>query len=359
MRRAAFAIVALAHGGCLLQDNPAYEPTCGDGRFAFAVIADAPATDTVALSGVLAEIAARPDVHMVFGAGDLVPMADVRAAIDGAPAPSGECAPAALAWFPAMGAAELARPDDLAWWSSTWASGWADDAAGSPLARQLDGITSFESGPATADGTVYAFEYGGAQFGVIDTYESGVAGVSSDSPQLAWLQGELDRTHADARFVVGHVPLAPMCYEDAPLCHQPAVCPYEATLPWEAPTDMPDMAALARTLAEHGVTAHLHGRDDIPGRRLLDGSGAVLYDRLIFDVFDTCTGAIDATGMPTEWTELQAQPNVFWQVDAGGVGTGLGSYAIVTVTADETRFELFAYLEGRPTQLLDTWSVSR
>ena len=26
---------------------------------------------------------------------------------------------------------------------------------------------------------------------------------------------------------------------------------------------------------------------------------------------------------------------------------------------DETRFELFAYLEGRPTQLLDTWTVSQ
>ncbi|HET6582122.1 MAG TPA: hypothetical protein VFG69_01720, partial [Nannocystaceae bacterium] len=148
MPRRVAAIVVLAHGGCLLQDNPAFADACGDGRFAFAVIADAPETDTVALAGVLAEIAARPDVHMVFGAGGLVPMADVRAAIDGTPAPSGECAPDMLAWFPAIGAAELDRPDDLAWWSSTWANGWADDAAASRLASQLPGISSFAAGPA-------------------------------------------------------------------------------------------------------------------------------------------------------------------------------------------------------------------
>jgi hypothetical protein len=350
-RRAAVAIVALVLGGCLLQDNPAYDATCGDGRFAFGVISDAPPSDTVALTRVVGEIAARPDVHMVLGAGDLVPMAEVRAVIDDAPAPSGDCAPPALAWFPAVGEAELARPEDLAWWSSEWTT--------ARLAGQLEGVSAFATGPAGTVGTVYAFEYGRAHFVVIDTYEGGVAGVAADSSQIAWLEGELARTDADARFVVGHVPIAPACYDGGPLCHRPAVCEYDGSLPWNAATDMPDTAALAQTFAEQEVTAYLHGRDHLPGRRLLDAGGAVLYDRLIFDVYDTCTTAIDPTGRPSEWTELQAQPNRVWQVDAGGLGTALGSYAVVTVSADDVRFELFAYLEGQPTQLIDTWSVPR
>ena len=108
----------------------------------------------------------------------------------------------------------------------------------------------------------------------------------------------------------------------------------------------------------HDVTAYLHGRDNVPGRRLLDGSGAVVFDRLVFDVFDACAQTIDPIGDPADWEGPQAQPGRFWQVDAGAVALDLGSYAIVTVTEDAVLFELFAYLEGDDV-LVDSWSILR
>ncbi len=340
--------------GCLLQDNPDYDERCGDGRFAFAVIADA--TMPEALPNVLADIAARRDVHAVFGAGDLAPMSDVQAAVEAAPAPMGECAPTALGWFPALGAAELADTNELAWWADTRATGWADDPATSPIATQLP-LTSFTAGPSSHDGTVYAFEYLGVHFTVLDLYEGGVPGIVEGSAQHVWLEDELARTDADTRIAIGHVPIAPACYDDGELCHHaPPACPYE--LPWESPDDDPPTDALARTFAEHDVTAYLHGRDNVPGRRLLDGSGAVVVDRLVFDVFDACAQTIDPIGDPSEWEGPQAQPGRFWQVDAGAVAIDLGSYAIVTVTEDSVLFEIFAYLEGDDV-LFDGWSSSR
>jgi hypothetical protein len=348
-------LATLAASGCLLQDNPDYDEACGDGRFAFAVIADA--TMPEALPRVLSDIAARREVHAVFGAGDLVPMSDVQAAIEAAPAPTGECAPSALAWFPAMGAAELAQPDELSWWAQTRATGWPDDPAASPLATQLAAIQSFSAGPTTNDGTVYAFEYLGVHFTVLDLYESGGPGIVDGSPQHAWLDEELQRTDASTRMVIGHVPIAPACYDAGELCHHaPPACPYE--LPWSDPGDDPPTDALALTFAEHDVTAYLHGRDNVPGRRLVDGSGAVVFDRLVFDVFDACATTIDPIGNPADWEDKQAQPGRFWQVDVGAVAIDLGSYAIVTVTTESVLFELFAYLEGDDV-LFDSWSVPR
>jgi len=346
--RAVVAMLAFAPGGCLLQDNPEYDDRCGDGRFAFGVIADASSVES--LPRVLAEIAARTDVHAVFGAGDLVPMGDVRAAVDAAPAPIGECAPPSLAWFPALGAAEVARPDDLAWFTDSWVG-----------TDELPGLRAFTRGPG---GTAYAFEYQGVHFSVIDTYEGGLAalpGVASASEQHEWLRDEIARTDADTRFVIGHVPIEAACYRDEPGCDwYPENCsPPSGDLPWEAPPDVPDTAALAKTFAELDVDAYLHGRDNIPGRRLLDGSGAVIVERLIFDVYDTCANTIDAMGDPSAWTAAQAQPGRFWQVDAGGLAPALGSYAVVTVTPDAVQYELFVVIDEAATQLFDTWSVPR
>lgn len=348
-------LATLVASGCLLQDNPNYDETCGDGRFAFAVVADATMPD--ALPRVLADIAARRDVHLVFGAGNLAPMSASQAAIDAAPAPTGECAPPTMAWFPALGAAEIADPTELAAWTDTRASGWPDDPAASPLATQLPAIASFTAGPSTHDGTVYAFEYQGVHFTVLDLYEGGMPGVVEGSAQHAWLADELARTDADTRIAIGHIPIAAACYDAGELCHHaPPECPYE--LPWSAPDDDPPTDALASTFAEHDVTAYLHGRDNVPGRRLLDGSGAVVFDRLVFDVFDACAQTIDPVGDPSDWEAAQAQPGRFWQVDVGAVAIDLGSYAIVTVTPDAVMFEIFAYLEGDDV-LFDSWSVAR
>jgi hypothetical protein len=358
-RRAALATLALVSGGCLLQDNPAYDERCGDGRFAFGVISDAGASGS--LPRALGEIAAKSDVHAVFGAGDLTPMVDVRAAIDMTAAPTGECAPEAIAWFPALGAEEREMPADIDAWSNTWAARWADDPSASPLATQLPGMRAFAAGPSMHSGTVYAFEYGGAHFSVLDTYERGVGtqpGIAFESEQLGWLRDELAATDVDARFVIGHVPLEPACYDATELCnHPPPGCEYE--IPWTAAEDMPDTKSLSQTFAELGVDAYLHGRDNMPGRRLLDGSGSTVYDRLIFDVFDACTMTLDPIGDPAEWEAAQSQPGRFWQVDAGAIADMLGSYAIVTVTDAEIQFELFAFLEGSTTQLFDSWTVPR
>jgi len=389
MRRRA-GLVAPLFAGCLLQGNPAFDdvadgegsgdgtdstggPTgCDDDAFAFAVITDHPEGDSAGLARVLAEIAARPDVHFVLGAGDMPSYQSTFGAVAMAPW-DGRCDTTLLPYFPAPGHAEVADGADLGWFATYLATNWADAADTSLLARLLPGVTGFRRGPTAVnresgtepipDGTIYAFDYRGVHFAIVNAYEPGVvddasAGVWDSAPdyddiglsQLDWLRDDLAGTASPLRFVVGHVPLAFICYAD------PVACPDIPAPPGVSEHNGPfHTEELTAALVESGVAAYFHGHDEIAARLLVDSTRAIAYRRAYWEVVD------DPAPDPSSWEPLQG-PGRIWQVDAGRVDDGSGFYVIVHVDAARVRYEIHAYADGLndgATVLWDAWEQPR
>lgn len=372
MRRVALA-VAIATAGCIDRPNPAFD---GDGseddggagctreRFAFAVLADAPADEDAALARVLGELAARGDIAMVFGAGD-TGLVRLTAAAAATSRPPGACASEPLAVFPAVGVDEIADGDGLTQWATEHASGWTDAAASSPLASQLAALTAFERGPIAIEhdgastpippGAIYGFAYGDAMFTVLDTHERGTDGGAGirdgnavddpESSQIDWLRARLTARDRPLHFAVGHVPLVAPCYAMPPLC------PGDAPPGWFDDPDPLYTAELAATLADGGTTAYLHGHDNVPARLLVDGAAAVLDQRTVWDVLD---GPDD----PARWQPLLG-PDRLWQIDVGTVGSGGTSYVVVTVAPEAVTYELFVIAPEAATMRFDGWTVAR
>ncbi len=393
MRCRAGILAHVAFTACLLQDNPAFDTGsqastaadessgsdtgvpvgCDDERFAFAVITDHPEAQVTSLDRVLAEIIhEHPDVHFVLGAGDMTTFESVWTRIAAAPWDE-RCGATTLPYFPAFGHDEA---DDVAaqeWLRTYAATSWVDDPAASSLAQQLPGIAGFRRGPISVQsddgntpvphGSIYAFDYHGVHFAITNTYEPGVvndatAGVFDSGPegehvdvsQLDWLRDDLATTSAPLTFVVGHVPLAYVCYGD------PDACPEIPVPPGASEHNGPfQTAELTELLVEHGATAWFHGHDEVASRLLLDGAREILHRRAYWEVVDT------PAPNPSTWESLQG-PGAIWQVDAGRIDDSGGYYVVVTVEPTRVHFAIHAYADGLgdgATVLWDEWELPR
>jgi hypothetical protein len=341
-------------GACAIEPNPDFYRQ----RFAFAVVSNW-SGDAAALDRVLCEIRARPDVHMIFGAGDMQPPAMVFDAIEATR--RNDCGLGELAYFPAFGEVERMDPVGLQAWSEAWLGGWADAPEDSDLARQLEDIADFEAAPRTDlyDPIAYAFTYRGARFVVLDAFDNPMIGIQPSFRGQSEFLRELpphDPTHPS--FAVGHVAFVPACYREEEPCNWPT-CPAEQTLPWDSSFSDVLTVDIAGRLAADGTSAYFHGHDNLFGRRLLDSSGAVLYERLAYDVYDECTDMVRPLPDASEWSDLQAAPNRMWQVDAGAIQSAFATFVIATVVPEGVSLEVFAHLEGNVTVLLDAWTVPR
>ena len=344
--RAGLVAVAVL-GGCAVEPNPEFYRE----RFAFAVVSDWYG-DAAVLDRVFCEVRARPDVELVFGTGDLHPPLAVADAL--AATRREDCGMGELAWFPARGEVELGDPASMQAWNDAW---WSDAPEASPLAAQID-VRRFEAGPSAVPGSAYAFEHRGATFVVLDTFDGAAPGIAPGSAQLEWLREHASTDPSRPTFAFGHVALAPACYREEEPCNWPA-CPAEQSLPWDSDILDPATAELARTLAEGGAVAYFHGHDNLPGRRLLDASRGVLYERLTYDIYDECTDMVRPLPDDAAWADLQAAPDRVWQVDAGAIGSEFATYVVTTVTPEGVDFEVFALIMQNATVLVDKWTVPR
>jgi len=383
MRSCAGVLTPLALAACLLQDNPAFDSGstgdtglpagCDDERFAFAVLTDHPEGQDASLDRVLAEIIAEhPDVRFVLGAGDMPTFASIYTRILAAPWDE-RCGAQTLPYFPAFGHTEAMDAAALEWLATYVATDWMDAPETSALALQLPGLTSFRRGPLgvqRADGvhslpagSVYSFEYAGAHFVVTNAYEPQVegdalAGVFDSTPefddiglsQLDWLHDDLASTTAPLSFVVGHVPLAFICYAD------PVVCPDIPAPPGVSEHNGAfNTAELTDALVSAGVMAWFHGHDEVAARLLVDDTRAIAYRRAYWEVVD------EPAPDPSAWESLQG-PGTIWQVDAGRVDDSSGYYVIVTVEPTVVHFAIHAYadsLNDGATVLWDAWELPR
>lgn len=390
--RAAFPAL-LAFAACLLHENPAFDRGTGDGsgdessagssetgeppgcegdRVAFAVVTDHPEGQDASLDRVLAEIIGdHPDVRFVLGAGDMPTFESVYARIVVAPWPE-RCGATTLPYFPGIGHDEAGDPAALDWLAMYVATNWMTAPETSPLAQQLPGLANFRRGPlgvqrddgvhALPAGSVYSFDYAGMHFALVNAYEPGVtsdatAGIFDSTPgfddiglsQLDWLRDDLASTAGAPTFVVGHVPLAFICYADPVQCPEipapPGVSEHNGAF---------NTAELTAALVDAGVTAWFHGHDEVASRLLVDGMREVAYRRAYWEVVD------EPTPDPAAWEALQG-PGRIWQVDAGRIDDSSGSYVIVTVEGGVVRFEIHAYadtMNSGATMLWDAWEIA-
>lgn len=392
MRCRAWTLAHVACSACLLQDNPAFDAGstaaegsdssstdtgapvgCDGDRFSFAVITDHPEDQPTSLDRVLAEIIAdHPDMHFVLGAGDMATFESVWTRIVAAPW-DGRCGAATLPYFPAFGHDE-ADDDAAQQWLRTYAATtWVDDPGASAMAMQLPGIQNFRRGPISVQnvdgntpvphGSIYAFDYRGVHFAITNAYEPGVvsdatAGVFDSGPegehvdvsQLDWLRDDLTTNEAALSFVVGHVPLAFICYGDPVACPEIPVPPGASEHNGEFQT-----AALTELLVDQGVAAWFHGHDEVASRLLLDRSRQILHRRAYWEVVDV------PSPDPAAWESTQG-PGAIWQVDAGRVDDSGGYYVVVTVEPASVHFAIYAYADGLAegeTVPWDTWTLPR
>jgi hypothetical protein len=393
MRCRAGILAHVAFAACLLQDNPAFDtgstaasgggedssgtdtgvPGCDGDRFAFVVVTDHPEGQDASLDRVLAEIIGdHPDVHFVLGAGDMTTFESVWTRIAAAPWDE-RCGPGTLPYFPAFGHDEAQDPATQDWLRTYVATSWVDDPGASPLARQLPAISGFRRGPVSVQhddgntpvphGSIYAFDYRGVHFAITNAYVPGVvndatAGVFDSGPdgehvdvsQLDWLRDDLATNTAPLSFVVGHVPLAYVCYGDPVACPDIPVPPGASEHNGEFHT-----AALTDVLVEHGVAAWFHGHDEVASRLLLDRTREILHRRAYWEVVD------EPAPDPEAWESLQG-PGAVWQVDAGRVDDSGSYYVVVTVEPARVHFAIHAYADGLndgATVLWDEWELPR
>lgn len=345
-------------GACAIEPNPDFYRE----RFAFAVVSDW-SGDAAALDRVLCEIRARPDVHMIFGAGDMQPPAMVFDAIEATRRE--DCGLGELAYFPAFGEDELMDPLAVQPWAEAWLGGWAEAPEESDLARQLEDVEDFTAAPSMhvvgPTPFAYAFSYRGARFVVLDALDGYLGGLGPGfftTTQDEWLRDLPLNDFTHPTFAVGHLALVPACYREEEPCNWPS-CPSEQMLPWDSEFIDAATDGIASTLVRAGTTAYFHGHDNLFGRRLLDSSGAVLYERLAYDVYDECTDMVRPLPDASEWAELQAAPNRMWQVDAGAIQSAYATFVIATVVPEGVTIEVFAHLQGNATVLLDAWTAPR
>lgn len=352
--------------------------SCADDRFAFAVFSDNYGGQDSGLRRVLRDATERdPGVRFFASAGDTPSYQRVRGVIDGQMNRRPPCGADVFPWFPATGNHDAEIQNNMDWWATTWAEGWATDPAQSRLARQLPGLRNFRRGPLHVQGinglvsidagTIYSFDYQNAHFIFINNYEQDIMrdpaagawdynGVLYDpaSSQLDWLKEDLQLNIQPLIFVFGHVAILTPCYNrEPPNTYYP--CSGPPPPGWSEHNSPFQTIELARLLAEHNVMAYFHGHDHVPSRILVNMDRSAAYQRLYWDAHND---PARPHGNPSHWADLQG-PGRIWQVDAGLLYTRLGTYVLVKLAEGSVTFEIYRFQGGAqdPTVLWDTWTV--
>jgi hypothetical protein len=334
--RAITLVVAACATGCALERNPEFYRE----DFAFAVISDWDG-DTAQLRKVVCRIRDLPDVELVFGAGDIPDHAAVREFLRDC-----GCAGAPATYFPVVGELELAGPNPVPGMIDTLHS------------DTLEGMTAFERGPDREGGgpsNGYAFEYRGARFTVVDTFDlpHAEAGIEAGAAQLQWLEGLPIAAAERPTFVFGHVPLSPPRY-----LADGDVAPF---------LDAVELAAqdLTPVLAGRETTVYFHGHDNIPARTLLDASGTTVFSWTPDDYLDL-DGTPQVKDSPEDglWRDDYRPQAQLWQVGVGviqaaGNGPEGATHVVTRVTPQGVSLEIRGFGPGVGSFIADHWTIAR